>query len=156
MVPQYYARDEGGVPSAWVRSSKHAMMSVIPRFNMRRVLFDYTQGLYQPAAAQYRRLSADALHRRARAGGVEAAGARGLAARWPEAPHRCRPRPAARRAAAAARGRGASTASPPADVRVEFVARRLLPDADLAPPPLSSYGQGPREGLWHGRAQGHR
>ena len=26
---------------------------------MRRVLFDYTQGLYRPAAAQYRRLAAD-------------------------------------------------------------------------------------------------
>jgi starch phosphorylase len=36
----------------------------------------------------------------------------------------------------------------PADVRVEFAAHRLLPEADLAPPPLSSYGQGPRAGLW--------
>ena len=36
----------------------------------------------------------------------------------------------------------------PSDVRVEFVARRLLPEADLAPPPLSSFNQPPREGIW--------
>jgi starch phosphorylase len=37
----------------------------------------------------------------------------------------------------------------PADVRVEFIAQRLLPEADLSPPPLSSYGDVPRQGLWH-------
>jgi glycogen phosphorylase len=36
----------------------------------------------------------------------------------------------------------------PADVRVEFVARRLLPEADLAPPALSSFNQPPRAGIW--------
>jgi starch phosphorylase len=36
----------------------------------------------------------------------------------------------------------------PADVRVEFAARRLLPQADLSPPPLSSYAQSPRAGSW--------
>ena len=41
-------RDERGLPRDWVRRCKRAMMTVIPRFNMRRVLFDYTQGLYQP------------------------------------------------------------------------------------------------------------
>jgi len=34
---------------------------------------------------------------------------------------------------------------------VEFVARRLLPEAELTPPPLSSYNQPPREGLWQAR-----
>jgi len=36
----------------------------------------------------------------------------------------------------------------PADVRVEFEARRLLPQATLLPPPLSTYGQPPPDGLW--------
>ncbi len=36
----------------------------------------------------------------------------------------------------------------PADVRVEFVATRLLPEADLSAPPLCSYGLSAREGLW--------
>src|SRR3984893_13804204 len=60
VLPLYYTRDEAGCPGAWVRRSKRAMMTVIPRFNMRRVWFDYTRGLYLPAAAQYGRLAADA------------------------------------------------------------------------------------------------
>jgi hypothetical protein len=31
---------------------------------------------------------------------------------------------------------------------MEFAARRLLPEADLAPPPLSSFDQPPRDGVW--------
>jgi glycogen phosphorylase len=148
VVPQYYDRDEAGVPNAWVRSSKRAMMSVIPRFNMRRVLFDYTQGLYQPAAAQYRRLAASAF-----------TGARTLAdwkqrvrQGWPRVSlklltdgARDLPRGERLRLRVGANLNGLS----PSDVRVEFVARRLLPEADLAPPPLSSYDQPPRAGLWH-------
>jgi hypothetical protein len=34
-------------------------------------------------------------------------------------------------------------------VRVEFLAQRLLPEADLSPPSLSSYDQGPRAGVWN-------
>jgi starch phosphorylase len=37
----------------------------------------------------------------------------------------------------------------PSDVRVEFVARRLLPEADLGAPPLSAYGNGEPDGIWH-------
>ena len=61
VLPLYYGRDESGVPGAWVRTqqARHDRR-VIPRFNMRRVLFDYTQGLYLPAAAQYRKLAANA------------------------------------------------------------------------------------------------
>jgi len=33
-------------------------------------------------------------------------------------------------------------------VRVDFVARRRLPEATLEPPPLSSYRASPHEGLW--------
>jgi starch phosphorylase len=36
----------------------------------------------------------------------------------------------------------------PSDVRVEFVARRLLPEADLGAPPLSAYGHPEPDGLW--------
>jgi glycogen phosphorylase len=36
----------------------------------------------------------------------------------------------------------------PSDVRVEFRADRLLPEADRSPPPLSSYGHSARPGLW--------
>jgi starch phosphorylase len=41
----------------------------------------------------------------------------------------------------------------PADVRVEFVARRLLPEADLGAPPLSAYAQGEPDGIWRAALQ---
>ena len=33
-------------------------------------------------------------------------------------------------------------------MRIEFAARRLLPEADLSPPPLSSYAHSAPDGLW--------
>jgi glycogen phosphorylase len=148
VLPLYYARDEAGCPHGWVKHSKRAMMTVIPRFNMRRVLVDYVQGLYLPAAAQYRRLSADGF-----------TGARTLAdwkqrvrAAWPRVnlkllsdAARDLPRGERLRLRVAAGLNGLL----PADTRVEFVARRLLPEADRTPPSLSSYGQAPRDGVWH-------
>jgi glycogen phosphorylase len=147
VLPLYYVRDESGCPRAWVRQSKRAMMSVIPRFNMRRVLFDYTQGLYLPAASQYRRLAAD-----------DFTGARTLTewkqrvrAAWPKVSlklltdaARDLPRGERLRLRVAAALNGLA----PADVRVEFLARRLLPEADRVPPALSSYTQAPRDGVW--------
>ncbi len=148
VVPMYYGRDGAGVPQAWVHASKRAMMSVIPRFNMRRVLYDYTRGIYQPAAAQYRRLAASGF-----------TGARVLAD-WKQHVRSAWPRVGLKLLADAARDlpRGerlrlrvaaALNGLAPADVRVEFVAHRLLPEADLAPPALCSYLQPARAGLWH-------
>jgi glycogen phosphorylase len=147
VLPLYYDQDESGCPLAWVARSKRAMMSVIPAFNMRRVLFDYTQGLYQPAAAHARRLAAEGF-----------TGARILAewklrirAAWPRVglrpltdAARDLPRGERLRLRVAAHLNGLS----PSDVRVQFVAQRLLPAADLAPPPLSSYDHARRDGLW--------
>ncbi|MBS0379549.1 MAG: alpha-glucan family phosphorylase [Proteobacteria bacterium] len=149
VVPQYYTRvPDSSIPTDWVRASKRAMVTVIPRFNMRRVLFDYTQGLYLPAAAQYRRLAAD-----------NYTGARALAdwkqrvrAAWPRVTlkslaegARDLPRGERLRLRVAAGLNGLD----PADVRLEFTARRLLPEADLSPPPLSSYLEPPRPGVWN-------
>jgi starch phosphorylase len=148
VLPLYYARDEAGCPHDWVKRSKRAMMTVIPRFNMRRVLGDYAQGLYLPAVAQYRRLSADGF-----------TGARTLAdwkqrvrAAWPRVglkllsdAARDLPRGERLRLRVAAGLNGLT----PADTRVEFVARRLLPEADRTPATLSSYGLPARDGVWH-------
>jgi starch phosphorylase len=147
VLPLYYGRDDSGCPREWVKYSKRAMMSVIPRFNMRRVLYDYTRGLYVPAAAHYRRLAEDGF-----------TGARTLAdwkqrvrAAWPKVSlkllsdtARDLPRGERLRLRVAAALNGLA----PADVQVEFAARRLLPEADLSPPPLSSYAQASRDGLW--------
>jgi starch phosphorylase len=148
VLPLYYGGDPAGCPAGWVRRSKRAMMTVIPRFNMRRVLFDYTQGLYLPAATQYRRLAQDGF-----------AGARTLAD-WKQRVRLAWSKVSLKLLSDAARDlpRGerlrlrvaaALNGMAPADVRVEFVARRLLPDADASPPPLSSYGDTARVGVWH-------
>jgi glycogen phosphorylase len=147
VVPLYYDCNEEGFSPEWVRRSKRAMMTVIPQFNMRRVLADYTQGVYQPAASQYRRLAANGF-----AGAVALAdwkqrvrslwprvGLRVLADVSPELPQGERLR---LRVAAQLNG------LQPSDVRVEFVSKRLLPEADLAPPPLSAFNQPPRAGIW--------
>jgi starch phosphorylase len=147
VLPLYYDETSPECPPEWVRRSKRAMLSVIPRFNMRRVLFDYARGLYQPATVQYRRLAGESF-----------TGARTLAdwkqrvrAAWPRVSlklvsdsSRDLPRGERLRLAVAVALNGLAAA----DVRVEFLARRLLPRADRTPPPLSSYGLAARDGLW--------
>jgi glycogen phosphorylase len=147
VLPLYYDRNSPACPPEWVRRSKRAMMTVIPRFTMGRVFLDYTRGLYQPAIAQYRRLAAEGF-----------TGARSLAewkqrvgAAWPRVSlklladsSRDLPRGERLRLRVAVALNGLS----PADVRVEFIARRLLPKADRTPPALSSYGHPERDGLW--------
>ncbi len=61
VVPLYYARKASGVSPEWVRRCKHAMASVIPRFNMRRTVRDYAAGLYRPAAGACREAAGTAL-----------------------------------------------------------------------------------------------
>jgi starch phosphorylase len=147
VIPLYYDRKNGDCSPEWVRRSKRAMSTVIPRFNMDRVLYDYTRGLYQPAARQYRRLAADGF-----------AGARQLAdwkqrvrQAWSKVSLRLLddaapdlPRGARLKLKVAAGLNGMQ----PSDVRVEFVARRLLPEADLGFPPLSAYGHDEPDGIW--------
>ena len=147
VLPLYYDVNEEGYSPEWVRRSKRAMMTVIPQFNMGRMLTDYTEGLYKPAASQYQRLSANSF-----AGASALAewkygvrqvwsrvGLRMLADVAPDLPQGERLR---LRVAAQLNG------LEPGDVRVEFVARRRLPEADLSPPPLSSFNHPPRAGIW--------
>jgi len=50
IVPLYYARDRGGVPHGWIRMVKEAMRSIVPVFCTRRMLKEYTEGMYRAAA----------------------------------------------------------------------------------------------------------
>ena len=50
IVPLYYDRDRGGVPHGWVSVIKEAMRTVVPKFCARRMLKEYTDQLYLPAA----------------------------------------------------------------------------------------------------------
>jgi len=48
--PLYYARDADGVPRGWVRTMKQAIRTGGARFTARRMLKDYTERYYVPAA----------------------------------------------------------------------------------------------------------
>ncbi len=152
VVPLYYERGDPDFPGEWVRRCKRAMMSVIPRFNMRRVVADYARGIYLPAAAQGARLAAH-----------EGAGARTLAA-WKETVRRAWPAVEVRALGAAIRSlprteplrlriavRLAGLA--PSDVRVEFVAQRDLPESRRELPPLASSRERRTDGTWRAMLQ---
>ncbi|MBI4181127.1 MAG: alpha-glucan family phosphorylase [Chloroflexi bacterium] len=50
VVPLYYRRDRRGVPEGWIRLVREAIRSIVPVFCARRMLKEYTERLYQPAA----------------------------------------------------------------------------------------------------------
>ena len=150
VVPLYYARGAHGYSPEWVRRCRRAMMTVIPQFNMRRMIGDYDQGFYRPAAAQHAQLAAQS-----------DAGARTLAA-WKQ------------RIRKSWNGVGLRALSPPArvmqrggslkhrvavalngltpdDVAVEFVARRTLPRVRSEWPALASTRRAERDDLWRAR-----
>lgn len=50
IVPLYYQQDRNGVPHGWVRKVKEAISSIVPRFCTRRMLKEYIERMYLPAA----------------------------------------------------------------------------------------------------------
>lgn len=50
IVPLYYERDRNGVPHGWVGMVKQAISSIVPRFCTRRMLREYIERMYLPAA----------------------------------------------------------------------------------------------------------
>ena len=50
IVPLYYDRDRNGVPHGWVHMIKEAMSSHIPTFSARRMMKQYVEEMYKPAA----------------------------------------------------------------------------------------------------------
>jgi glycogen phosphorylase len=59
VVPLYYARNSEGFSPGWVAMAKESMATVAPRFNSMRMLEEYVEQLYRPAAARGRRLAAE-------------------------------------------------------------------------------------------------
>jgi starch phosphorylase len=52
VVPTYYQRDHRGVPHAWLRIVKECIRTVTPQFSAARMLKEYVQEMYGPAAQQ--------------------------------------------------------------------------------------------------------
>ena len=51
VVPLFYARDEGGLPRRWLSHVRQSMALLTPRFSANRMLTEYVERLYAPAAA---------------------------------------------------------------------------------------------------------
>ena len=50
VVPQYYAVDDKGLPTEWIERMRRSMASTLWRFSTTRMLHEYTERLYLPAA----------------------------------------------------------------------------------------------------------
>ena len=59
VIPEFYARDGQGIPTAWVARMRKSMASLTPRFSANRAVREYTEQHYLPAAAAYRERAAD-------------------------------------------------------------------------------------------------
>jgi len=59
VIPEFYARDGQGIPTAWVARMRNSMASLTPRFSADRAVREYTEQHYLPGAATYRERAAD-------------------------------------------------------------------------------------------------
>jgi len=50
IVPLYYDRDINGIPHGWIHIVKEAIRSNTPLFSTRRMVKEYTEQMYIPAA----------------------------------------------------------------------------------------------------------
>jgi starch phosphorylase len=59
LIPEFYNRDEDGIPKAWVSRIRASMAMLTPRFSANRTVREYTEQHYLPAAGAYRQRAAD-------------------------------------------------------------------------------------------------
>lgn len=59
VVPEFYDRDESGIPVAWIQRIRESMARLTPAFSANRCVRDYTEKHYIPLAAAYQRRTAD-------------------------------------------------------------------------------------------------
>jgi glycogen phosphorylase len=54
VIPEFYARDEHGIPRGWVARMRESMARLTPVFSTNRAVRQYTEEHYLPAAATFR------------------------------------------------------------------------------------------------------
>ena len=59
VIPEFYTRDESGIPTAWVKRMRESMARLTPRFAADRAVREYTEQHYLPASAAYRNRAAN-------------------------------------------------------------------------------------------------
>ncbi len=59
VIPLYYAKPDGRLPIAWLQLMRESIRSVTPVFNTQRMVREYSEFMYEPAAAAGAKLSAN-------------------------------------------------------------------------------------------------
>lgn len=59
VIPEFYTRDEQGIPGVWVNRMRESMAQLTPRFSANRTVREYTDQHYLPAASAYLERAAD-------------------------------------------------------------------------------------------------
>ncbi|MHC4452028.1 MAG: alpha-glucan family phosphorylase [Planctomycetota bacterium] len=59
MIPEYFDRDENGLPAAWVERMRRSMTTVPAFFSTHRMVTDYSNFGYKPLGAAHERLEAN-------------------------------------------------------------------------------------------------
>jgi glycogen phosphorylase len=59
VIPQFYTRDEDGIPTAWVARVRESMARLTPQFSANRTVREYTENHYLPAAAAFQARAAE-------------------------------------------------------------------------------------------------
>ncbi len=59
VIPEFYTRDQSGIPTAWVQRMRESMARLTPQFSADRAVRQYTEQHYLPAAIAYRERAAN-------------------------------------------------------------------------------------------------
>jgi len=59
VAPEFYHRDENGIPTKWVARIRESMATLTPHFSANRAVREYTEQFYLPAAKAYAERAAD-------------------------------------------------------------------------------------------------
>lgn len=59
IVPLFYQRGSDGLPREWIRMMKRSLLTIASRYNTSRMVKEYYNRFYKPAAENYARLGAD-------------------------------------------------------------------------------------------------
>jgi starch phosphorylase len=65
IAPRFYDQDADGLPKRWLQSIRHTLATLSPELSADRMVREYVERLYVPAAHAYRAIAADD-HRPAR------------------------------------------------------------------------------------------
>ena len=63
IVPLFYTRSSDDLPRAWMHRVKNSIKQITPQFNTHRMVGEYTQKFYEPAASKWRYLTESACAR---------------------------------------------------------------------------------------------